>query len=157
MKSGESWHSERLEQHISLVRWGVVGTPVLIFPTAGGDAEEIERFGLIDALGELLTDGRIKVYSVDSIAGRSWLKKDDPRHSAWLQNQFDSAIRHEVVPAIHADCGGQQLPIITAGSSIGAFNAVASLCRHPDVFGAAVGMSGSKWSPHLFTPSSPLG
>ncbi len=27
-----------------LVRWGTYGQPVLLFPTAGGDAEEIERF-----------------------------------------------------------------------------------------------------------------
>lgn len=142
MKAGEAWLSERTGQHMTLVRWGVLGTPVLIFPTAGGDAEEIERFGLIEALSPLLADGRIKVYSIDSIAGRSWMRKEDPRHSAWLQNQFDAAIRYEVVPAIHADCGGE-LPIITAGSSIGAFNAIASLCRHPDVFGAAIGMSGT--------------
>jgi esterase/lipase superfamily enzyme len=48
-----------------------------------------------------------------------------------------------VVPAIHADLGGQAMDIITGGASIGAFNAVAVLCRYPDVFRAAVGMSGS--------------
>ena len=143
MKAVDGWHSDRLEHHISLARWGAVGVPVLIFPTAGGDAEEIERFGLIEALGPLLGAGRIKVYSLDSIAGRSWLQKHDPRHSAWLQNQFDAAIRHEVMPAIYRDSGGAPLPIITAGSSIGAFNAIATLCRHPDAVVAAVGMSGT--------------
>src|SRR5439155_909887 len=49
----------------------------------------------------------------------------------------------EVVPAIHADLGGQAIDVITTGASIGAFNAVAVLCRYPDVFGAAIGMSGS--------------
>ena len=33
--------------------------------------------------------------------------------------------------------------IVTAGASIGAFNAVAVLCRYPDVCGAAIGMSGT--------------
>ena len=33
--------------------------------------------------------------------------------------------------------------VIASGASIGAFNAVAVLCRYPDVFGAAIGMSGS--------------
>ena len=33
--------------------------------------------------------------------------------------------------------------IVTAGASIGAFNAVASLCRHPDVFRLAIAMSGT--------------
>jgi len=35
------------------------------------------------------------------------------------------------------------VPIVVAGASIGAFNAVAVLCRYPDVFGAALGMSGT--------------
>jgi esterase/lipase superfamily enzyme len=137
----EQWHSPHLEREITLIRWGEIGRPVLVFPTAGGDAGEIERFGLVEALGPLLVEGRIKVYSVDSVAGRSWLEGVDPRHSAWLQNRFDGAVRDEVVPAIHADTG--EIPIIAAGASIGAFNAVASLCRHPDVFGAAIGLSGT--------------
>lgn len=141
MTVSETWHSERLDTTITLNRWGETGRPVLLFPTAGGDAGEVDRMGLVGALSALLADGRIKVYSVDSIAGRSWLESDDPLHSAWLQNQFDGCIRWEVVPAIHEDTG--DFPIIAAGASIGAFNAVASVCRHPDVFGAAVGMSGT--------------
>jgi esterase/lipase superfamily enzyme len=156
------WHSERLNAPLTISRWGEVGQPVLVFPTAGGDAGEVERFGLVSALAPLLADGKVKVYSVDSVAGRAWMNGGDPLHSAWLQNQFDQAIRWEVVPAIHADTG--DLPIIAAGASIGAFNAVASVCRHPDVFGAAVGMSGTydlepwlhgTWSENFYF-SSPL-
>jgi esterase/lipase superfamily enzyme len=47
------------------------------------------------------------------------------------------------VPLIHADLGGQEMDVIACGASIGAFNAVAVLCRYPDVFSAAIGMSGS--------------
>lgn len=137
------WWSERVNQHVHLASWGEVGHPVLIFPTAGGDAEEIDRMGLVGALDPLLSAERIKVYSVDSIAGRSWIGEDDPRHSMWLQNQFDATIRHEIVPAIRADCDDAEIEIITAGASIGAFNAVASLCRHPDAFLLAIGMSGT--------------
>jgi esterase/lipase superfamily enzyme len=57
-KTGSRWYSQRLEQEISLVRWGHWGQPVLVFPTAGGDAEEIERMHLIAALGPLLEQGR---------------------------------------------------------------------------------------------------
>ncbi len=164
MKSAERWYSERLEQDITLTRWGVLGVPVLIFPTAGGDSEEVERMLMIEALSPLLSDGRIKVYSVDSVAGRAWMEKADPRHAAWLQNQFDGAIRHEIVPAIHRDCASEDIDIIVAGASIGAFNSVEVLCRHPDVFAAAVGMSGtydlSDWLHGMWTDdfyySSPL-
>lgn len=142
MKTSEIWYSARVEQDVRLVRWGAVGMPVLIFPTAGGDAEECERMGLIEALEPLTAAGRVKLYSVDSVAGRAWFDGSHPLHAAWLQNQFDAAIRHEIVPAIHADCRGE-IDIITTGASIGAFNAVEVLCRHPDVFSKAVGMSGT--------------
>ena len=36
--------------------------------------------GLIDALGRLLEAGRIRIYSLNSIAGRAWLMRLDPRH-----------------------------------------------------------------------------
>lgn len=143
MSVTERWFSQRLGRDITVARWGEVGTPVLVFPTAGGDAHEIERMGLIDSLSLLLADGRIKVYSIDSVAGRSWLERADPLHSAWLQNQFDAAIRWEVVPAIRADCRSETIEILTAGASFGAFNAVEVVCRHPDVFRAAIGMSGT--------------
>lgn len=143
MKATETWHSDRLGADMTLVRWGVSGTPVLIFPTAGGDSEEIERFLMIDALGDLLAAGRIKVYSVDSLNGRAWLTGVSPGHASWIQKAFDSAIRDEVVPAIRADCQTPEIEIVAAGPSIGAFNALEVLCRHPDVFSAAVCMSGT--------------
>jgi esterase/lipase superfamily enzyme len=143
MKTIDGWHSERLGSDVRLVRWGEFGVPVLIFPTAGGDAEEIERFGLVGALSGLLGAGRIKVYSVDSIAGRSLLEKRDTAHTAWLFNAFSTVISEEFVPAIRMDCSDNDIEIVSAGASIGAFNAVSALCRHPHLFRLAVGMSGT--------------
>ena len=144
MKDSSSWYSERVQQQIRLVRWGHFGAPVLLFPTAGGDAEEAERFHLIGSIWHLIEAGRVKVYSLDSLAGRAWVSKQhSPEHCSRLQNGFDSCIYHEVVPAIAADCRSGQVEIVTAGASIGAFNAVAALCRHPDAFRLAIGMSGT--------------
>jgi len=144
VKTVERWYSERLQREIGVVRWGTSGRPVLIFPSAGGDAEEIERYGLVDACGRLLAEGRVKLYSADSVAGQAMVTKEGPAgHRMWLLNQFHECVRREVVPAIHADLGGQEMDVIAGGASIGAFNAVAVLCRYPDVFAAAIGMSGS--------------
>jgi esterase/lipase superfamily enzyme len=91
-------------------------------------------------------------------------KAGSVEHRMWLLGQFHEFVRWEVVPAIHADLGGASLDVITTGASIGAFNAVAVLCRYPDVFGAAIGMSGSyrierfydeAWSQELYY-SAPL-
>lgn len=133
-----------MQRDSTLVRWGTFGQPVLIFPTAGGDAEEIERFKLILVLAPLINAGRIKVYSCDSVAGRAWVTREgSPQHRMWLQNQFHQYIRHEVVPAIHADCRSEDIPIWTTGASFGAFHAVAVTCRWPHIFHRALGMSGT--------------
>ena len=127
-----------------LVRWGHFGTPVLLFPTAGGDAEEVERFHLIAALRELIDAGRIKVYSIDSVAGRAWVSgQHSGEYCSKLQNLFDAYVYREVVPAIRTDCNSDNIEILTAGASIGAFNAVATVCRHPDSFRLAIAMSGT--------------
>src|SRR6201982_272739 len=126
----ERWVCERLQTDVTVVRWGAFGVPVLVFPSAGGDAEEIERYGLVNACGPLLAEGRVKLYSVDSVAGQAMVTKAGPvEHRMWLLSQFQECIRWEVLPAIYSDLGGQELDVIAGGASIGAFNAVAMLCR----------------------------
>jgi esterase/lipase superfamily enzyme len=138
------WYSPHIEQDVQLVRWGTYGTPVLLFPTAGGDAEEVERFHLIRVLQPLLDAGRIKVYSTDSVAGRAWISGDESgEYCSKLQNLFDAFIYKEVTPAIRKDCASEDIEIIATGASIGAFNAVATLCRHPDAYKLAIAMSGT--------------
>jgi esterase/lipase superfamily enzyme len=138
-----TWKSSRLTEPARVVRWGHFGTPVLLFPTAGGDFEEVERFNLVRVLGELIEAGRIKVFSVDGVAARAWLRGTyPPEHCARVQSLYDAFIYEEVVPFIRRDCQSERIEIIVAGASIGAYNAVASLCRHPDVFRVAVALSG---------------
>src|SRR5262245_59097134 len=115
-KLAARWHSDRVERDVNIVRWGTFGVPVLVFPTAGGDAEEIERFHLVAACGPLLESGRVKLYSVDSINGRVLLAGEgDSGRQAWIQRQYFEFVRHEVVPAIRSDCGGDDIEIIAAG------------------------------------------
>jgi esterase/lipase superfamily enzyme len=163
MKAVERWYSDRMYREISLARWGTFGTPVLVFPTAGGDAEEIERMHLVAACGDLIDAGRVKLYSCDSLAGRAMLTEEgSPEFRAALLNAFHESVRREIIPAIFADCGGE-LPVIVAGASIGAFNSIAVTCRYPEVFAGAIAMSGTydldkhypAWSENLYF-SSPL-
>jgi esterase/lipase superfamily enzyme len=144
VKQNARWRSERLGEEVSVVRWGAFGMPVLLFPTAGGDAEEIERFHVIGALRPLLDSGAIKVYSCDSVAGQ-WLVsgQGSVADRCRIQDRFHEFVRHEVVPAIRADCRTPDIEIVTAGSSIGAFHALATLCRYPDVFAQAICLSGT--------------
>lgn len=143
-KVNTSWYSEHLGRDVEVARWGDYGRPVLVFPTAGGDAEEIERFHVVDACSQLIDEGRIKVYSCDSVNGRAMLTHEgDSLHLSWILHQFVHFIGQELVPAIRADCRSDSIEIITAGASIGAYNALAALCRYPDVFTNAICMSGT--------------
>jgi esterase/lipase superfamily enzyme len=144
MKMRDRWYSQRLESDVTVVRWGHFGRPVIVFPTAGGDAEEVERMLLIDALGDLIEAGRIKVYSCDSIAGYAMVRGDgDARYRAALLNGFHEFVRQEMIPAIWSDCGTPGADVVVSGASIGAFNAIAVLCRYPEVVSHAIAMSGT--------------
>ena len=144
MKVNAGWWSHRLGQEVNVARWGEVGVPLLMFPTAGGDAEEIERFLVIDAVADYLADGRVKVYSCDSVAGRVMLEREGtPEHRMWILDRFQEFVYREFVPMIREDCNDPKIEVIVAGSSIGAFNALAMLCRFPGVFSHAVCMSGT--------------
>ena len=143
-KNITKWYSPRLQREMHMARWGHYGTPVLLFPTAGGDAEEVERFDLIAVLEPLIQAGRIKIYSTDSVAGQAWVSGE---HSAEfcskVQNLFDAFIYHELTPAIRQDCQSDGIEIVATGASIGAFNAIATVCRHPDAYKMAIAMSGT--------------
>jgi len=144
VKTTGKWKSERLQREVTLVRWGDFGQPVLLFPTAGGDAEEVERMHLIGAVMPLIEAKKIKVYSVDSVSGKALLAREgSAAHQMWLQNQFHQYLRHEVVPAIRTDCKSDEITIWAAGASIGAFHSVAMVCRFPDAFSKACAMSGT--------------
>ncbi len=144
VKERSTWHSAHLHSAMTLTRWGHFGRPVLMFPTAGGDAEEIERFHLIGALAPLLEAGRIKVYSLDSVAGRAWFDRSlAPEQACRVQRRFQASVVDEVVPAIRHDCNTPGIEIVVAGASLGAFYAISLLCARPDLFSLAVAMSGT--------------
>ena len=120
-----------------MARWGHFGAPVLIFPTAGGDFEEIERFELVAALSSLIDAGRIKVYSVDALAVRARLSA-----STNLDERYDSYLYEDVLQRIRTDCQDQSIEPVLVGASLGAATAVRTLCGHPDGFRGTIGMSG---------------
>ena len=138
------WYSERVRREVTLNRWGHDGQPVLIFPTAGGDAGEIERFHVIRVLKDLIDAGRIRVYSCDSVGGQVWFTKEgSPEYRMWMQHQFHQYVKHELAPAIRRDCKDDDVTIWASGASIGAFHSVAAVCRFPDIFSRALAMSGT--------------
>lgn len=139
-----TWTSPLLSpEPARLVRWGHFGAPVLIFPTAGGDFEELERFELISALAPLINEGRLKAYSVDALSVRAWLAGTrSPWECGQAQERYDAYVNGEVLARIREDCHDSRIEPVLAGASLGAGIALHTLIRHPDSFRAVIAMSG---------------
>jgi esterase/lipase superfamily enzyme len=142
-KEVHRWYSHRINREMPLAVYGHYGFPLLLFPTAAADFEEYERFHLIDALHGPISEGKVKVYSIDSVNRWTWMDRDThPGRRAYLHEFYDAYVTDEVVPFIwqhqHGRCG-----IVTSGASMGAYHAMNFLLRHPDMFSGTIAMSGA--------------
>jgi esterase/lipase superfamily enzyme len=141
-KQAWTWTTPRFPAPVRMARWGHFGAPVMLFPTAGGPFEELEQFHLIDALGQQIDQGRIKVYSVDGLCARTWLSPQKPQDFMRLRESYDSFLYEDVLQRIREDCQDFKIEPLLAGASLGASLAVGTLCNHPDAFRGAIGVSG---------------
>ena len=137
------WHSSRLGRDMGVRVYGHRGSPILVFPTSGGDEWEYERMGMLDALGHHVDAGRVKLFCVNSVNNQSWYDKGThPRHRSYVQAMYDAYLAEEVVPFIHGHCRTPGIGITTTGASFGAYHAVNSLLKHPQMFRRCLGLSG---------------
>lgn len=127
----------------TVIRYGHWGRPVLVFPTQSGYAHDYESQGMLEVLGPLLDQGRIKLYAVDSFDSFSWSDRSLPTEErARRHRAYESWVLDRIVPMIDADSPGHQ-GIVTTGCSLGAYHAVNFALKRPDIFRAAVGLSGN--------------
>ena len=123
--------------------YGHWGRPVLAFPAEGGDAGEFERQGMVEAIGDLLADGRVKLYCVDSFDHESWSNRGIPlEERARRHGSYEAWILGGVVPFVRADCGAVS-ELITCGCSLGAFHAANFALKRADNFPLAICLSGN--------------
>jgi esterase/lipase superfamily enzyme len=123
--------------------YGHWGRPVLVFPAESGDAGEFERHGMVGAVGDLLADGRVKLYCVDSFDHETWSNRDIPlEERARRHGIYEAWVLGEVVPFVRYDCGGAS-ELIACGVSLGAFHAANFALKRADLFPLAICLSGN--------------
>ena len=137
-----SWFSNRLDREMGVNVYGHFGAPVLVFPTSGGDEHEYAQRGMVDAVAHLIDAGRIKLFCINSINQDSWYARAHPRHRSYKQAMYDRYVIDEVVPFVRNHCRTPNIAITTTGCSFGAYHAVNSLLKHPDVFRRCIAQSG---------------
>jgi esterase/lipase superfamily enzyme len=139
-----SWYSHRLNQDMPLVAYGHYGPPVLMLPTAAADFLEYERFHLIGSVESFLEEGKVKVYSINSVNRLALLNNHASpwEKIEWLK-LYDSYVTEEVLPLIRSDCKDPGALPIVLGISLGAYLAGNLFFKHSDLFGGAILLSGS--------------
>ena len=138
------WFTERLNRDMQVAVYGHYGPAVLLIPSAGSDFMEYEQRGIIHALSPLLEGGRCKLYAVNSIMGECWLNEQMPDHWKGMRHeQYNEYLVREVVPFIHTDCNGSEVPIYTSGVSLGATLSANLFFRYPEFFEGTLSQSGS--------------
>ena len=87
-----------------VIAYGHWGRPLLAFPSQEGPAWQYEERGMIDAIGDLIEAGRVKVYAVDSFDSGSWYREGlSLEERAQLHGRYEDWILNQVVPFIQAD------------------------------------------------------
>lgn len=141
-KEIHKWYSPALNKDMELAVYGNYGYALLMFPTAAADYLEYERFKLIDSIAHHINDGKIKVFSINTVNNESWLNNEMyPPHKSIRHGQFNNYVTSEVVPFIQDHSKGL-VPIVTTGASVGAYHAANLFFRRPDLFSGVIAMSG---------------
>jgi esterase/lipase superfamily enzyme len=121
--------------------YGHYGRPVIAFPSENGQASDWEERGMVDALGDLLDGGRMKLYCVPSYDSESWTRRDLPfEERARRHGHYEWWVLSRLVPFVQADSSTHEL--IGTGCSFGAYHAANFCLKRADLFPLAIGMSG---------------
>jgi len=135
--------SHHMGRKMHLWRYGHFGPPLLVFPSASGMAHEWDAHGMVDALGDLLAEGRLKLYCTESNVAEAWTRREsDPAWRLSRHQAFERYVVDELVPLIREDCRSPRIPVSVSGTSLGAFYSANFALKHPETFRYALCMSG---------------
>jgi esterase/lipase superfamily enzyme len=137
-----SWYSHRLHKEMPIASYGHYGFALLLVPTAAADFLEYERFQLIDTLAPFINEGKMKVFSINSINNESWLNSHmEPRHKIIRHQQFNEYVYEEVLPFIR-NSTSHDTPIYICGASFGALHSMNLFLKRPHLLNGVIALSG---------------
>lgn len=123
--------------------YGHYGKPIFVFPSSAGMAHEWESEGMVEMLEPLINEGKLKLYCVESNVAETWNNKHShPADFIKKHQAYEEFIINNIVPFIYQDCGGNELPLMTTGVSLGAFYAINHTLKYPHIFTQCIAMSG---------------
>jgi esterase/lipase superfamily enzyme len=134
----------RRELHVDggdVLAYGHYGRPLLAIPSEDGEPWDWEQRGMVDAVGWLLEEGRVKLYCAPSFDRESWSRGDLPLEERARRHQhYEHWLTTSLVPFVQADSNTHEL--LVSGCSLGAFHAANFCLKRADLMPAAICMSG---------------
>ncbi|MBA3232601.1 MAG: esterase [Propionibacteriales bacterium] len=139
-------HELRLPGHdeaLEVIAYGHGGRPVIVFPSEAGRAWDFENNQMVDAVADLVDDGRARLYCVDSLDAFSWSDRSTPLEERAARHRLYTAWLADVLlPFVNADNRGGAEPM-ALGCSLGAYHAVQFALQRADLVPLAIGFSGN--------------
>lgn len=130
--------------------FGVIGRPLIVFPSNAGVAHEWRESGMIDALGPLMAAGRIKIYCPETNVSRSFSGPGSTAERMAHHHRYERFVMNTLVPFVREDCRTPDMPMAAAGCSVGALYSTLFALKHPETFQRALGMSGKYGASRMF-------
>ena len=145
-----SYHKEfskYLNRDMEYKIYGHAGKPMLIFPSSEGRFYQYEDSGMIGAISDFINEGKIQVWTVDSIDSEAYFSKHwDKLKLNELHNKYFEYITHEIIPSIiktsKKNNKRKKLNLIISGCSFGAFHAANYFFKNPKDIDTVIGLSG---------------
>lgn len=134
--------SPALGRRAHVWRFGEIGRPLVVFPSNAGVAHEWQKSGMIDALGPLLAQGRMKIYCPETNVSRSFTGPGGVEDRMAHHRAYESFVMNTLVPFIREDCRSEDVPIVATGCSIGALYSALFVLKYPETFRQALCLSG---------------
>lgn len=134
--------SQHLNKDMEFKVYGYAGKPLVVFPTGCGRFYEFEDFGMVESIRWFIDEGKVMLYTVDSVDCESWMAHwMFPGDRGWRHLQYERYVVDEVVPFVR-EHSGYEGRLVTTGCSMGAYHAANFFFKHPDVFDTVIALSG---------------
>jgi esterase/lipase superfamily enzyme len=125
----------------TVVAYGHYGRPLIAFPSENGEASDWEDRGMVHALGQLLEQGKLKLYCAPSFDRESWTRGDLAlEERARRHGHYEWWVLTRLMPFVQHD--SNTADAMVAGCSFGAYHAANFCLKRADLFPLAICMSG---------------
>lgn len=135
------WYSQYLNLESEMLVFGSNGYPIILFPTSQGRYYECKDWGLINSVSDLINSGRIKIYCPDAVNSQSWLNYSiPPEERVKTHLAYEGLVIYDVIEFAKHETGIEK--VCLAGCDLGAYYAVNTAFKHPDLVNYVISISG---------------